>query len=867
MRIYDLLLRLYPASFRAEYGGEMRAVFARRRRDCLGAAAVASLWAETVIDVVTNATRVHADILRQDVRHSFRALRRSPGFAVTAILLAALGTGSTTASFSIADHVLIRPVRFPEPDRLVKVWQDQSFRGYSQMELSPGNYRDWRRASTMFEGMAAYTERPANLVGAGEPARLQGALATGTLFSVLRARPSRGRVFTEADDRETAAPTVIVSHELWRTRFGGELAALGRKIVLDGEAHTIIGVMPRDFDFPTRETQFWRPIRFTPQAFEDRSDTYLQVIGRLKPGATIDQARDQLRAIAARLEQEYPNENARTSATVIRLKDTVSWRTRMLLVALAGASACVLLIACTNLAALLLTRASARQREIAIRAAIGGGRERLVRQMLTESLLLAVAGGTLGGALALAATPLVSRLVPTSLPIAETPPTDLRVLAFAMVITAATGLAFGLVPALRSHRHSDIATLRESARATSGRSAQRLRGALVISQIAATVVLLITCGLLIRALVRVQQTDPGFKPEGVLTLRTSLPLPKYEVTAQREQFYARVLEEVRRLPGVTAAAYISYLPMVWRGGIWSVTPGDAAPAGEGTGEERTASLRLVTPGFFDAMGTPIRMGRDVRNSDTRESGMVAVVSESFVRQHWPGENPLGRQFYMAFQTRRIVGVVGDIRVRGLERESEPQVYIPSQQVPDGGLVFYAPKDLVIRSAGASGALAPPVREIVARADPDQPVSDIRPLEAILAAETEPRVVQVRVLGAFAAMAFVLAAVGIHGLLAFAVSTRTRELCVRVALGATPRRIASMVLGRAAVLAAAGIGLGLVLGNVAGRSLSALLAGVSARDPGTFAAVVALAIAMTLLGSIVPAVRAVRLDPNAGMRGD
>jgi putative ABC transport system permease protein len=866
MRAYDLLLRLYPASFRAEYAPEMRRVFALARRDCRGPAAVAAFWAAAIADVGVNAGRVHWDILLQDVRHSCRALKRSPGFTATAIVLAALGTGAVTATFSLADHVLIRPIRFPEPERLVALWQDQSFRGYPQMELSPGNYRDWRRMSQSFEEMAGYTELSGNLVGAGEPARLEAALVSGGFFAVLRARPAIGRPFTETDDRESSPRTVILSDALWRSRFGGEIAALGRKILLDGHPHTVIGVMPPRFDFPSRDTQYWATFRFAPDAFEDRSNTYLNVVARLKRDVTLEQAGGELKRIASRLEREFPKDNARTGATIMRLADTVPRRTRSLLIALAGASVCVLLIACTNLAALLLTRASARQREIAIRAAIGGGRERIVRQMLTESLLLASAGGAAGGVLAVAATPFASRLIPATLPIAETPQTDLRMLAFAAVVTMATGLAFGLVPALRSHRSADAASLREAARVTAGRSTQRVRGALIVAQIAATIVLLIACGLLIRALVRVQQTDPGFTTQGVLTVQTSLPFPKYDATARREQFYGRVLDEVRRLPGVTSAAYVTSLPMVWRGGIWAVTPGTAPPVEDAT-ETRTASLRQVTPGFFQTIGVPIRMGRDISASDTRERESVAVVSESFARQLWPGESPIGRQFFMAFLARRVVGVVGDIRVRGLERTSEPQVYISSQQLPDGALTYYAPKALVVRTAGSTNTLAPFVRQIVARADPQQPVSDIRPLADIVAAETEARVVQVRVLGAFAVMSFVLAAVGIHGLLAFSVSMRTQEIGLRVALGATPGRVLTTVIGRAVVLAGAGVALGLFFGAVAARAMSGLLAGVSAKDPLTFATVVVLAVVMTSMGALATAIRALRLDPTIAMRAE
>ncbi|MGH6960554.1 MAG: ABC transporter permease, partial [Dongiaceae bacterium] len=426
----------------------------------------------------------------------------------------------------------------------------------------------------------------------------------------------------------------------------------------------------------------------------------------------------------------------------------------------------MLLIACTNLANLLLARGVLRQKELAVRAAIGAGAERLIRQTLTESLVLAALGGGLGVLLAIAATPLVSRLVPTTLPIADTPGVDLRMLAVAAAVTLATGIAFGVLPALRITRSADATALREGGRTGASRGAERVRSVLVIAAVTASVVLLVSSGLLIRALWQVQQIDPGFRADNVLTMRTALPPTKYNSTERRQQFYDQILTETRALPGVSSAAYVSFLPMSFRGGIWPVildfarlTPEARESWAPDPNEKRMASLRFVTPRFFAALGIPIIRGRDVSPADTVDAPWVAVVSESFVEQTWPGQDPLGRQFFMAFRERTVIGVVGNIRLRGLERESEPQVYIPSRQVADGGLIFYAPKDLVVSASVPAATLVPAIRQIVLRADPQQPISDVRMLADVVEAETSARRVQVRVLAGFAAIAFLLAGVG------------------------------------------------------------------------------------------------------------
>jgi predicted permease len=869
MRVYRALLLAFPASFRAEYGEEMRTIFARRRRGTSGALPVLTLWVEAVWDVILNAARVQWDVLGQDLRYTVRTLRRSPGFTSAAILVAALGVGATTAAFSITDHVLIRPLPFADPQRLVDLWQNQQ--GYSRTELSPANYRDWKRMSTSLEATAAFTDASVNLVGEGDPERLSGQKVTADLFPLLGTKPLLGRVFSEADDRAGAPGTLLLSYGLWQRRFGGDPAVLGRKVILDDAPYAVIGVMSRGFYFPSRESQVWMPMRFEEGDFAERDNLYLRVVGRLRDGVSLEQARAEMGLVAARLERAYPKENAETGATVVRLRDEISEQTRLLLMALFGAALCVLLIACTNLGSLLLARALFRRKELAVRTALGAARERLVRQLLTEALVLATFGGVVGVCLAVAATPLVARLVPNALPIAETPQADVRMLLFAALATVVTGIGFGVIPALRAQRDVDATGLREGSRGGVGGSKEGLRSALVVTQVTVSVLLLISSGLLIRALWRLQAVDPGFRPAGVLTLRTTLPLPKYEKTGRRRQFVTSVLSDIRALPGVSNAAYISFLPMVMRGGIWAVKV-EGQP--EVPGDPSNASLRFVTPDFFATLGIPIVKGRDVSESDTAESPWVAVVSQSFARRYWPDQDPLGRRLQFGlpgadgaspFGERTVVGVVGDIRVRGIERSSEPQLYLSYQQVKDGWLAWYAPKDLVVRSSADPVALLPAIRRIVAAADLVQPVSDVRMLSDIVSADTAPRSVQAGVLGAFAAIAVVLAGIGMHGLLAFTVSSRVQEIGVRIALGAGASDILRLVLRQGLLLATTGVALGVTVASGAGRAMEALLAGVSPRDAATFLAAVTVALVTTLVGSLFPALRAIRVDPMTAIR--
>ena len=863
MRLYRALLFLYPAWWRSEYGSEMCAVLAKRSREASGHLSLLGLWLEIIPDLLTNAVAVQGSVLSQDARYACRALRRSPGFTATAIAIAAIGIGATTAAFTMVDHVLLRPFAYAAQNRLVKMREDDLSRLQRFWDVSPANYRDWKSMSTSFESMGAYRDLSVSLMSAQrDPQQIQGASVTSELFPTLGVKPKMGRLFTEDENHDSAARTVILSYGLWQAQFGSDPAIVGRTVHLDNAQCSVVGVMPENFYYPSREARLWTPMRWAPDAFEDRRDTYIFPIGRLKSSVSFEQAQAEMRTIATRLARAYPKELAKVGIATLRLREDVTTRSRMMLKVLLGAALCVLLIACTNLANLLLARAMVRRREIAVRAALGAGRERLVRQMLTESLLLAISGGALGLLVAHAVLPLLVRLVPVSLPIAETPTLDGRVLLFALLITFATGIGFGIMPAIRTGL-TTVTELHEGGRSGIGGRRERIRSALVVTEVACSIVLLVGFGLLTRALWRVQSTNPGFRAEGVLTLRTALPLPRYQEPEAREPFYRHVLAETRRLPGVTGAAYTSFLPIVVGGGIWPVQI-EGSP--EDMANRRTASLRFVTPGFFAAMGIPLLSGRDVRQTDGHKAQYVALVSRSFVQRYWPGENPIGRHIDIGNQNRTVIGVAGEIRTRGLERGSEPQVYVSWQQ-SDNVSPWYAPKDLVVRTTGDPAVLVSPIRKIIHQADPTQAISDVRTLTDIVEGETASRRVQLAVLGAFGAIALALAAVGIHGLLAFAVSSRTQEIGVRMALGAGQADILAMTVGDGFRLSAIGILVGVPFAYGAGQLLRSLLDGVEIWDPGAFEVAIVLALTMTLAGSLLPAIRAARTHPMTAMRSE
>jgi putative ABC transport system permease protein len=860
MRIYSALLLLYPASFRAEYAAEMRSIFEKRRAECTTFAQRARMWLDTVAEVVANALGVHWDVLRQDVSYAIRGLARSPGFALTAVLVTALGIGANTAAFSVADFVLLRPLPYPDADKLVKLWQRPADGGTN--ELSPAIYREWKNLNHSFTSTGAYFNQAVNLVGQGDPQRLEHAAITPDLLPTLGVRPFTGRLFTEEDGR-TNTGALIISYSLWQSLFAGDPGIVGKQLSVNGLPRVVVGVMPGDFHFPSQDVALWTPILPAVAADTEAGNTYWKAVGRLKSGVSVEQATADLSNVTRQLRAVYPDAiDEGGAARAIRLRDELSPQSKLLLIALCAAAGCVLLIACANFANLLLARALMRRRELLVRSALGAGRERIVRQSVTESLLLATLGGALGVGIAVVAVPLLAKLVPNGLPIARQPSIDVRVLMFAGVLVLATAIFAGILPAWRSVGREDLSALREGARAGGGRKA-RARSVLVIAEVMASVVLLISAGLLMRALLRLENIDPGFRTENVLTMRTSPTLPKYDSLTPRVALYRDILDGVRGLPGVTSAAYTTGLPMEMWGGVWEVIP-DGDPQFER--RRNRASSRYVTRDYFTTMSIPLKAGRDIAESDDIKQPYAAVVSESFVTRYFPHGDPLGRRFRFQNIERTVVGVVGDVRVRGVERESEPQVYLSYKQDSTSN-AFFMPKDLVIHATVPASSLIPAVRRIVQRVDPDQPVSHVRMLADVVANQTAARAVQVRVVSAFALIAFLLAAVGIHGLLSFSVSSRRHEFGVRMALGAQKRAIVRMVMRHGVLLTAAGVLPGIAIAYLGARAMQSLLAGVNPADVATFGAAGLLCVVMTLVGTLLPTLRAVRVDPAVALRED
>jgi predicted permease len=804
---------------------------------------------------------IRLETLVQDIRYGLRVLRRSPGFALTAMLVIALGVGANTAAFTLLDHVLLRPLPFNEPQRLVTLFESQPSNGIPRTQTSPPNFIDWRDMSSSFDSMGAYFSIlfAVNLSGQGDPMRLDTAIVNADVFRTLGVQPETGRVFTADDDRPGAANVAVLSHALAMALFGGSSTAVGRTISLDNLSHTIVGVMPPVFAFPSRDAQLWRPLRFSPPLLASRSNHVLYAVARLRSGVSLDEARADMDVIAKRLQQAYPKENGKSEIGVVMMRDMMSPQSRLLVLAVFGASFCMMLIACTNLANLLFARALVRRQEIAVRIAIGAARHRLLHQLLTETLLLALAGGAIGLLFAAGTTPLLARLVPAALGLGAVPEVNWRVFGFAAALVVFTSIAFGVGPAWQAYRTSDSQALHS--RTGVGNRGGRLRSALVLAEVAGTVTLLVVAGLLVKALLRVQAIDPGFRTEGILTLRTALPSPKYASAGARRTFYSRVLDDARALPGVTSVAYVSYHPMERASGRLDVlAPGVA----DDPLSAPQAVVHYATPGYFDTLGIPIRAGRDFTEQDGETSPRVTVIGESLAERLWPGQDPIGRQVKAMRADWTIVGVAGSILVRSLENAIDPQIYFPSEQLGTTS-IYYAPKDLVICAAGDPLALVPALRRVIRESDPDQAVSDVKLLKDIVGAQTAPRRDQLIVLGALAAIAFVLAGVGIHGLLSFTVSSRSQEIGVRVALGAARSRILSMFLRQALVLGLAGIAVAVPLAYAAARGMGALLFGVEPSDPLIYLSAALVAVAMTLAGSLRPAIRAAVIDPAVTIR--
>jgi putative ABC transport system permease protein len=820
-------------------------------------------WAEVHKDAVRRArgTRWVEDV-GADLRHGARLLRRSPGFTAVVVLTLALGIGANAAVFSVVNGVLLRPLPFAESDRLVIVRGGMGVRG---------EFLQVRERARALEGVAAYSaHEEASLTGEGEPARLATARVTPELLPLLGVGPMLGRGFAAEESERGRERVVLLSHALWRQRYGGDPGVLGRSLVLDGESHTVVGVMPPGFRFPEAETQLWRPVVLGGSPPQQPGELWGEggyvPLGRLAPGATPEQARAELAALGPGMRELVPwqmPEDYWREPAVTPLREEVAGAVRPMLLVLLGAVGLVLLIACVNVANLLLARAAARRQEVAVRSALGAGRGRILRQLLTESVLLTLVGGAAGVLLALGGVRLLVAMLP-NLPRVVEVGIDARVLLFALGLSLLTGVLFGLAPALRSAGSGMREGLREGGRAGVGRERQRLARVLVTTQVALAVVLVAGAGLMVRSLWELLRVDPGFQPGNVVAASVSPPDFRYPDTARRQAYHDELLARLARVPGARAAALASGVPFA--GDVYGsvfIIDGRPDPSREG-GDWPWADGRVsITPDYFRTLSVPVVRGRAFTDADRADAPHVVVVSQALATRYWPDADPVGARvrFPADRDWRTVVGIAGDVQWADLAAERGTGLYVPLQQGWGGAV------RAVVRSTADPDAVTRSIRSIVAGLDPDTPVSDMRTMEQLVTASVAgPRSAMV-LLAVFAALALALGAVGIYGVTAYAVAQRRQEFGIRMALGARAGDVVRLVLRQGAILTAAGIIAGLAIALMGTRVLSGMLYGISATDPLTFA-VVPIVLALVALAAIsLPARRAARVDPNIAMRGD
>jgi putative ABC transport system permease protein len=802
------------------------------------------------------------DKLFQDIRYGLRALLSKPAFTIVAVLALALGIGANTAIFSVVNSVLLRPLAYPESERLVMVWEERTSLGFPADTPAPANFFDCREQQSVFEDMAAMADRAFNLTGTGEPEKIEGQRVSASFFPLFGVAPMRGRAFLPEDDMPESSPVVIIGHALWQRRFGGDEGLLNQTISLNGQPHTVVGIMPPGFDFPERN-QMWVPIAFSQDEASRRGSHYLMVVARLKQGVSLTQAQTEMSAIAARLEQQYPQTNTALGAKVVPIHEELVGNLRPALLILLGAVALVLLIACANVANLLLARAASRQKEIAIRSALGANRSRLVRQFLTESMLLSITGGAAGLLLAFAGLKSLTALIPPELFRGREISMDGSVLIFTIALSLLTGAIFGLAPAMQAAKINLNETLKEGGKGTVAPSRPRLRSALVIAEIALALVLLVGAGLLINSFLRLSNVEAGFKTDNLLTVEVVPQQNKYDTVEKRTAFYTQVLERVGALAGVESAGVITNLPLTFKGNNASFTvEGLPEPPPD---QVAIAATRLISPDYFRTMSIQLVSGRGFTRQDINDRAQVAIISETMARTYWPGEEAIGKRIKIGRYSSTnpwitIIGVAANVRQFELETETRPQLYLPYSQ-----LDFFEPRHLVVKTTGDPLSFVASAREAVWSVDRDQPVSNVSTMETIVSESLAGRRLTMLLLGIFAGLALLLAAVGIYGLISYAVTQRTHEIGIRMALGANSRNVLGMVVGDSIRMIAIGVGVGLAAAFFLTRFMRSLLFGVSETDPVTFAVIPALLAAVALAATYIPARRATRVDPMVALR--
>jgi putative ABC transport system permease protein len=804
----------------------------------------------------------------EDLRYSLRGLARNPSFTLVAVVGLALGIGANSAIFTAMNAVLLRPLPYKKAEQLVLLWQLNRRNGDHEIKASAPDYIDWKEQNNAFQDIAAFNANSGlglNLSGAGHPERISATSVTGNLFSVLGVTPALGRSFLPDEERPGAAPVCILSDGLWRRRFGADPKILGKGITLNAEAWTVVGVMPAGFRFPQSvdpsvdlSVDLWVPAMVRSTARTKHAHHYLGVIARLKPGLSLDHAQSQLDALAGRMELQYPETNAGLGIRLVPLRTQITGNIRPALFVLFGATAFVLLIACTNLANLLLVRATVRQAEMSLRLALGASRTRLVRQLLTESALLGLFGGILGLILAFAGTRLLLNYSPSNLPRTNEIAVDGRVLAFTLGLSVLTAVIFGVVPALQASKPDLIRTLKVGGSGfTMGQGWQRLRLLLVASEMALALVLLIGASLMIRSFFRLQEVNIGLDPVNVLTMNTTLTVDRYPVPRQ-VAFYQDVLERIGALPGVTSVGAVDNLPL---GGSDVHSFGIVGRSAWDPGDEPSGEFSVVTSQYFNTIGIPLTKGRYFTESEGGEAPRVAIINDAVASRYWPQEDPLGKKITIDFERepREIVGVVGNVRHMGIDQQEPLQVYIPHSQ--KGGAAMY----LVVRTTSDPLNLVPSARAAVEAVDHDQPVYDIQTMEQRLADSVSPRRFNMLLLGIFAAVALLLAGGGTYGVMSYFVTQQTRDIGIRMAMGADRVKILTLVVGRGVVILFSALTVGVGVALAISRVMSGLLFGVSALDLTSMVGASLLLTMAVLLACYIPAHRASRVDPMVALR--
>ncbi|HVG31967.1 MAG TPA: ABC transporter permease [Pyrinomonadaceae bacterium] len=804
----------------------------------------------------------------QDLRYGFRMLVKRPGFTVIAVLALALGIGANTAIFSVVNAVLLRPLPYKDPQRIVAVWETNPQLGAemrNRNEVAMGNFLDWRAQNQTFERMGALFYSNANLTGTGEPERLQSVVVTTDLFEVLGVQPALGRSFRPEEENVASPRVVVLSHGLWQRRFGSDPAVVGRNLTINGNQVTIVGVMPQGFQlqFPTSmQVEMWMPMRIDTATQADRNAHYLYVLARLKEGVSLEQSQAAMTSIAGQLQQQFPETNADKGAHVVSLHKQLVGNVQPYLYVLFAAVGFVLLIACANVANLLLARVAARHKEVAIRIALGASRWRLIRQLLTESILLAAAGGVLGLLLAYWGIDLLVALTPGDVPRLNEIGLHAPVFAWTLLVSILTGVLFGLAPALQASKPDLNESLKESGRTSAGLERSRLRSTLVVSEVALALVLLVCAGLMIKSFMRLQQVSPGFESKNLLTMNISLPRQKYPDAQKANGFYNQLFERVRAVPGVESVGGVDPLPLSGSNGTTSfVVEGGPMLA---LADRPEVGERSVTPAYFQTMRIPVLKGRAFTEQDRENTPRVMIVNEALARRYWPNEEVLGKRLGFEDDASKqtwweIVGVVGNVKHERLDMEAKPEIFFPYEQSPRNFM------SLVVRTTSDPSMMITGVRDQVLAIDKDQPVFDIKTMDQRLSkAVAQSRFIML-LLGLFSALALILAAVGIYGVMAYVVSQRTHEIGIRMALGAQSRDVLRMVVRQGMTLTFIGVAIGLVAAFALTRLMSSLLYGVTATDPLTFITVALVLSIVALLAIFIPARRATRVDPMEALR--